>query len=787
MSAMPTAGLRELMSYVIPGGSGMRNKRCVVGARCQNALVDEFTHPDGVGGGDPKWQHGHHGRVLHLHRHRKDDHVGVVSVYQVADDGVTRTWIGGNHFKFSDAVKSPNKEFDQDLPLYVSGTPQGGAGSGILSLKFKWVPAEQTCNLEDLEQIEEEPETQGELVVTVLCAVGLAKPDRIVRDLTTYVDGAPVKLSLFLMVVYLAVGFGFYSGYMSQSAGADQIAAFKKFPELLDRLQGGHGDWDTVNALVFMITSFTTVGYGNHPSLVATLPPCEVPGQQLRIDDPFSSLLPPEMRVASLTRIPGLGMMGDTLIEQSFQPLEPSCFNGMVGAAVAEECMVIADDTHIFGFHNLLLWERGSMEPPRNFSGADRAFELRALKVPGDLGEFDCMDTASAGETLSSCYARFAATCEEQLTLWRLVEKQKDVAKIFTSFFIMLGIGILGAVVGAVGETLMEWVHSLLGGVEFAVDTATDTTLKVAAPLANVAAPLTTGIANAAAPLTTMVGDAAHGVAGIDPTGISDINVEKMAENSKGVLVAFLGLGIVIGLGTIVYGMTESLKFVDALYFTVVTATTVGFGDYYPETTSGKIFTLFYVPFSVVAVAGAINHVAAVPLAERREALENYVLAQFGEHMTEGDFDDIRRSAGIRSEATIRSNDFLIAMSLRLGYLKVEDCQKIKRMFANLDATGDGELTAEDIVNLIVRSPLPSPDRPVRTSSHGDSKEPPLVAMRLGQRLGSRDMGGREAAAGLMESSQDMTGGMSATDVSSNPLADGAAGEHPRDGRVDET
>jgi hypothetical protein len=70
-------------------------------------------------------------------------------------------------------------------------------------------------------------------------------------------------------------------------------------------------------------------------------------------------------------------------------------------------------------------------------------------------------------ETRSACFARFAARCEEQLTLWRQYEQQKDVAKVFTSIFIMVGIGILGALVGAVGETLMEWVHNILGGVEY--------------------------------------------------------------------------------------------------------------------------------------------------------------------------------------------------------------------------------------------------------------------------------------------------------------------------------
>ena len=226
-----------------------------------------------------------------------------------------------------------------------------------------------------------------------------------------------------------------------------------------------------------------------------------------------------------------------------------------------------------------------------------------------------------------------------------------------------------------------------------------------------------------------------------------------------------------------------------ALDFTVVTATTVGFGDYYPETFAGKVFTLFYVPVSVVAVAGAINHVAAVPLDERRDALENYVLAQFGENMTEADFDDIRRAAGIKQDHTIRSNDFVIAMSLRLGYMKVEDSVKIKRMFASLDRTGDGELTAEDIVNLIVSSPTKPPVKlgSLNCSSrdlNGLGRSP----VRKMKTLGSRESDDRDRDAGLMESSQYMTTG-SVADVD-NPLAGGDTGNVSpgrSDGNVEET
>jgi voltage-gated potassium channel len=59
---------------------------------------------------------------------------------------------------------------------------------------------------------------------------------------------------------------------------------------------------------------------------------------------------------------------------------------------------------------------------------------------------------------------------------------------------------------------------------------------------------------------------------------------------------ALLGLvAITLGIGTVVYHLVEHMSWLDAYYLSVVTLTTVGYGDFSPQTTFGKVFTTFYI------------------------------------------------------------------------------------------------------------------------------------------------------------------------------------------------
>ena len=60
--------------------------------------------------------------------------------------------------------------------------------------------------------------------------------------------------------------------------------------------------------------------------------------------------------------------------------------------------------------------------------------------------------------------------------------------------------------------------------------------------------------------------------------------------------------------GTIFYHFVEKFPWVDSYYFCVITLATVGYGDFVPHTTFGKIFTTFYVFAGVGILATFLSY-----------------------------------------------------------------------------------------------------------------------------------------------------------------------------------
>ncbi len=88
-------------------------------------------------------------------------------------------------------------------------------------------------------------------------------------------------------------------------------------------------------------------------------------------------------------------------------------------------------------------------------------------------------------------------------------------------------------------------------------------------------------------------------------------------------------LGIILG-GTVFYRVVEGWSWIDAYFFTVVTLSTVGYGNLVPATAVGKIGTtvLIFAGLGVFAIAiQQLGNLAILQrkkrLAERRKQLED--------------------------------------------------------------------------------------------------------------------------------------------------------------------
>jgi voltage-gated potassium channel len=80
---------------------------------------------------------------------------------------------------------------------------------------------------------------------------------------------------------------------------------------------------------------------------------------------------------------------------------------------------------------------------------------------------------------------------------------------------------------------------------------------------------------------------------------------------------------IAITSGVVFYSVVEDLSVVNALYFSVTTLTTVGYGDFSPETAAGKLFTVVYVLVGVGLLLAFLGRLAGGVVTSHMEAREH--------------------------------------------------------------------------------------------------------------------------------------------------------------------
>lgn len=91
------------------------------------------------------------------------------------------------------------------------------------------------------------------------------------------------------------------------------------------------------------------------------------------------------------------------------------------------------------------------------------------------------------------------------------------------------------------------------------------------------------------------------------------MNVALKDGRVKGILAFTVGM---ILWASIFYHYVEGWSWLDSIYFSVVTISTVGFGDFSPETAAGKIFTMIYILVGLGVFVTAATTVADTILSQ---------------------------------------------------------------------------------------------------------------------------------------------------------------------------
>lgn len=77
-----------------------------------------------------------------------------------------------------------------------------------------------------------------------------------------------------------------------------------------------------------------------------------------------------------------------------------------------------------------------------------------------------------------------------------------------------------------------------------------------------------------------------------------------------------------IALGTVVFWLLEDWSLLEAMFFSVTTISTVGYGDLVPQTVAGRIFCMGYILVGLGVFVAAASAVAEALITRRHQDLE---------------------------------------------------------------------------------------------------------------------------------------------------------------------
>ncbi|MBZ0284952.1 MAG: NAD-binding protein [Anaerolineae bacterium] len=86
--------------------------------------------------------------------------------------------------------------------------------------------------------------------------------------------------------------------------------------------------------------------------------------------------------------------------------------------------------------------------------------------------------------------------------------------------------------------------------------------------------------------------------------------MDSLKENQRQIRLALIALTFILSTGIIGFMVIEKMNLLDAVWLTVITLATIGYGDIYARSPEGRLFTVFLILFGIGAVAYGLQATA---------------------------------------------------------------------------------------------------------------------------------------------------------------------------------
>ncbi|KAL8460848.1 hypothetical protein ACS0TY_032378 [Phlomoides rotata] len=183
-----------------------------------------------------------------------------------------------------------------------------------------------------------------------------------------------------------------------------------------------------------------------------------------------------------------------------------------------------------------------------------------------------------------------------------------------------------------------------------------------------------------------------NGVAAARDTRSYIIDVKKGRMRIR--MKVALALGVVvlcIGVGVAFMHFVEELDWLDSFYLSVMSVTTVGYGDRAFSSLSGRVFASIWLLVSTLAVARAFLYLAEARVDKRHRRMAKWVL---GQDMTVAQF----LAADIDNNGFVTKSEFVVYKLKEMGKVSEKDIYQICQQFERLDPGNCGKITLADLM-----------------------------------------------------------------------------------------